>query len=99
MRLRHSLVAIVAIVGGGAFAVTRRSAPAAREAVVPAVPVVAGKVASQDVPIYLRGIGTVIAYNTDIAWPFSITLRLAMRSTPKRARKVPPPSFTGRLVL
>jgi multidrug efflux system membrane fusion protein len=49
-----------------AFAVTRRSAPTAREAVVPAVPVVAGKVASQDVPIYLRGIGTVIAYNTDI---------------------------------
>jgi multidrug efflux system membrane fusion protein len=28
--------------------------------------VVAGKVTSQDVPIYLRGIGTVIAYNTDI---------------------------------
>ena len=68
MRLRHSLVAIVAIaiVGGGAFAVTRRSAPAAREAVAPAVPVVAGKVTSQDVPIYLRGIGTVIAFNTDI---------------------------------
>jgi len=30
----------------------------------PAVPVVAGTVASGDVPIYLRGIGTVIAYNT-----------------------------------
>jgi multidrug efflux system membrane fusion protein len=68
MRLRHSLVAIaaIAIVAGGAFAVTRRGAPAAREAVVPAVPVVAGTVTSQDVPIYLRGIGTVIAYNTDI---------------------------------
>jgi len=25
----------------------------------------------------------------------SITLRLTTRSTPKRARKVPPPSFTG----
>jgi membrane fusion protein, multidrug efflux system len=30
----------------------------------PAVPVVAGTVTSGDVPIYLRGIGTVIAYNT-----------------------------------
>jgi multidrug efflux system membrane fusion protein len=30
----------------------------------PAVPVVAGVVSSGDVPIYLRGIGTVIAYNT-----------------------------------
>src|ERR1700704_1012182 len=29
----------------------------------PAVPVVAKIVASQDVPIYLRGVGTVIAYN------------------------------------
>jgi multidrug efflux pump subunit AcrA (membrane-fusion protein) len=28
------------------------------------VPVVAGVVGSQDVPIYLRGVGTVIAYNT-----------------------------------
>jgi multidrug efflux system membrane fusion protein len=28
------------------------------------VPVVAGVVSSQDVPIYLRGVGTVIAYNT-----------------------------------
>jgi multidrug efflux system membrane fusion protein len=31
---------------------------------LPAVPVVAGVVASHDVPIYSRGIGTVIAYNT-----------------------------------
>src|SRR3981189_895242 len=31
--------------------------------------------------------------------PFSITLRLTTRSTPNRARNVPPPSFTGRLVL
>jgi len=31
-----------------------------------AVPVVAGVVSSHDVPIYLRGVGTVIAYNTDI---------------------------------
>jgi multidrug efflux system membrane fusion protein len=32
----------------------------------PAVPVVAGIVNSHDVPIYLRGVGTVIAYNTDV---------------------------------
>jgi multidrug efflux system membrane fusion protein len=32
----------------------------------PAVPVVAGRVDQHDVPIYLSGVGTVIAYNTDI---------------------------------
>jgi membrane fusion protein, multidrug efflux system len=32
----------------------------------PAVPVVAAVVNSHDVPIYLRGVGTVIAYNTDV---------------------------------
>jgi multidrug efflux system membrane fusion protein len=68
MRLRHSILAIaaIAILGGGAFAVTRQNAPAAPKATVPPVPVVAGTVTSQNVPIYLRGIGTAIAYNTDI---------------------------------
>src|SRR6195256_4215573 len=32
----------------------------------PPVPIVAGTVAQHDVPIYLTGVGTVIAYNTDI---------------------------------
>jgi multidrug efflux system membrane fusion protein len=32
----------------------------------PPVPVVAGIVAQHDVPIYLTGVGTVIAYNTDV---------------------------------
>jgi len=32
----------------------------------PAVPIVAGGVAQHDVPIYLSGVGTVIAYNTDV---------------------------------
>jgi membrane fusion protein, multidrug efflux system len=32
----------------------------------PVVPIVAGKVTQHDVPIYLSGVGTVIAYNTDI---------------------------------
>ncbi len=32
----------------------------------PAAPIVAGTVAQHDVPIYLSGVGTVIAYNTDV---------------------------------
>src|SRR5882757_7980335 len=32
----------------------------------PAVPIVAGTVAQHDVPIYLTGVGTVIAFNTDV---------------------------------
>ena len=60
------LIAAIVIAGGGAFAVTRRSAAPATPAAPPPVPVVAGQVTSQDVPIYLRGIGTVIAYNTDV---------------------------------
>src|SRR5262245_23057123 len=42
-----------------------QKAPAAAAA-PPAVPVVAGVVASHDVPIYLRGVATVIAYNTTV---------------------------------
>jgi len=40
--------------------------PAAMPAPPAAVPVVAGTVMSHDVPIYLRGVGTVIAYNTTV---------------------------------
>jgi membrane fusion protein, multidrug efflux system len=58
-------VLVVIIAGGGVFAFTRKSAPAPPTA-IPVVPVVAGVVSSLDVPIYLRGIGTVIAYNTVI---------------------------------
>src|SRR6202051_2628346 len=39
---------------------------AAAPAPLPAVSIVAGAVAQHDVPIYLSGVGTVIAYNTDI---------------------------------
>jgi membrane fusion protein, multidrug efflux system len=39
---------------------------AAAPAAPPPVPVVAGVVKSHDVPLYLRGVGTVIAYNTDV---------------------------------
>src|ERR1700736_4649093 len=68
MRLRTSVVAIVVIViaGGGAFAVTHKTSPRPQQARAPSIPVVAGTVSTQDVPIYLRGIGTIIAYNTDI---------------------------------
>jgi multidrug efflux system membrane fusion protein len=36
------------------------------EAAPPAAPIIAGMVAQHDVPIYLTGVGTVIAFNTDI---------------------------------
>src|SRR3979411_926351 len=39
---------------------------AAAPAPPPAVSIVAGAVAQLDVPIYLSGVGTVIAYNTDV---------------------------------
>ena len=42
----------------------RSNGAASSHAPIPTVPVVAGVVSSQDVPIYLRGVGTVIAYNT-----------------------------------
>jgi multidrug efflux system membrane fusion protein len=38
----------------------------AAPAPAPPVPIVAGTVTQRDVPIYLTGVGTVIAYNTDI---------------------------------
>src|SRR5215813_468481 len=62
-----SAVALAAIVG--VLGVTHRfpSKPASAAApVVPTVPVVAGTVNSNNVPIYLQGVGTVIAYNTVI---------------------------------
>jgi membrane fusion protein, multidrug efflux system len=58
------LVAVLAsgLIGWRAFS-TPKPAPAAAP---PAVPVVAASVLSHDVPIYLRGVGTVIAYNNVI---------------------------------
>jgi multidrug efflux system membrane fusion protein len=59
------LVAVLAL--GGSLALAQR-VPFTRKAPPPApaptVPVVAGTVSSHDVPIYLEGVGTVIAYNT-----------------------------------
>lgn len=72
---RKIIIAITAVIlavvlAGGGFRYYGRSqvsqqatAPAVPS---PAIPVVAATVTSKDVPIYLRGVGTVIAYNTDI---------------------------------
>ena len=70
--MRRGTAILVALViadlaAAGVFLVThgRASVTAATPPPAPpAVPVVAGTVASGDVPIYLRGVGTVIAYNT-----------------------------------
>jgi membrane fusion protein, multidrug efflux system len=59
------LMAILAV--GGGFAVTHKlpfGASAPPPTATPTVPVVADTVAQHDVPIYLTGVGTVIAYNT-----------------------------------
>ena len=63
-----TMIAVLAVTAGGAVAVTRtsalRSAPAPQApTALAAVAVVAALVQSHDVPIYLRGVGTVIAYN------------------------------------
>jgi multidrug efflux system membrane fusion protein len=63
-----TIIAVLAVAAGGAVAVTRTSAfrsTAAPQAPTapPPISVVAASVQSRDVPIYLRGVGTVIAYN------------------------------------
>ena len=57
-----------AVAAGGLLYLTHANAfKAATAATPPApVPVVAGVVAQHDVPIYQDGVGTVIAYNTDV---------------------------------
>src|SRR5262245_16667675 len=60
-------MAVAILAGGGALAVKGGLTPptSAPQIAAPAVvPVVAGAVAQHDVPIYLTGVGTVIAYNT-----------------------------------
>ena len=59
---------IVAVAAGGLLYFTRADPveATATPALPPTVPVVGGVVAQHDVPIYLSGIGTVIAYNTDV---------------------------------
>ncbi len=66
--LAIALVALAAIlVGAGLWFFAADRKPVVAAAPVPAaVPVVTAAVTGKDVPIYLRGIGTVIAYNTDV---------------------------------
>src|ERR1700733_243485 len=64
-----TIIAVLAAAAGGAVGVTRTSvfrstpAPQAPAAQPPPAGVVAATVKSGNVPIYLRGVGTVIAYN------------------------------------
>jgi len=60
------LTAVLAAGGLLYFTHTQPLEKVAAAAAPPAVPIVAGVVAQHDVPIYLSGIGTVIAYNTDV---------------------------------
>src|SRR5438477_472167 len=56
-----------AVAAGGLFYLAHAMTFKVAAAVPPApVPVVAGAVAQHDVPIYQDGVGTVIAYNTDV---------------------------------
>ena len=70
MRRRIALLAAlpVVILATAAVIAVRHESPvqqaASQPAPTPTVPVVAGVVSSHNVPIYLRGVGTVIAYNT-----------------------------------
>jgi membrane fusion protein, multidrug efflux system len=69
MRKRLTILAIllVVVLASGLIGWRALSTPKpAQAAAPPAVPVVAAPVLSHDVPIYLRGVGTVIAYNNVI---------------------------------
>jgi membrane fusion protein, multidrug efflux system len=61
-------VLLLAVVGiGGVLAITHKISferSPQRPTAPPPVPIVAGVVDRHDVPVYLRGVGTVIAYNT-----------------------------------
>jgi multidrug efflux system membrane fusion protein len=67
MRKRFMIVAVLLVVAGGFGLIVQRVVrdrqPAPPAPPPPAIPVVAATVTSHDVPIYLRGVGTVIAYN------------------------------------
>jgi membrane fusion protein, multidrug efflux system len=69
MRKRAIVAIAVLVVAGSAGLIARfflAATPPQLVARPPAVPVIAGTVRSSDVPIYLRGVGTVIAYSNVI---------------------------------
>jgi multidrug efflux system membrane fusion protein len=61
---------LAAIIAGSGLLYFTKTYPFEKVSVAPdpppPVPIVAGIVAQHDVPIYLNGVGTVIAYNTDV---------------------------------
>ena len=63
-----AIALVTAVVAAGGLLYSTHTRPlekaAAAPAAPPAVPIVAGVVTQHDVPIYLSGVGTVIAYNT-----------------------------------
>ncbi|KJC56689.1 multidrug transporter [Bradyrhizobium sp. LTSPM299] len=61
-----ALIALLAAAGLSYFAHVHALEEAVAAPTPPAVPIVATTVAQHDVPIYLTGVGTVIAYNTDV---------------------------------
>src|ERR1700694_5711884 len=64
-----STALLTMVLAAGAFLYFTHAHPLEKAAAAPAppaVPIVAGAVTQHDVPIYLSGVGTVIAYNTDI---------------------------------
>jgi multidrug efflux system membrane fusion protein len=63
-RIIPTVLLAVALAGGAGFVLVTRSKGSAVPPVPPPVPIVAGTVAQHDVPIYLTGVGTVVAYNT-----------------------------------
>src|SRR5580693_1191650 len=64
-RLIAAVLLTVVLAGGATYASLQRSTSKSTAAPAPPpVPVVAGTVAQHDVPIYLTGVGTVVAYNT-----------------------------------
>jgi multidrug efflux system membrane fusion protein len=62
------LPTVVLAIAGGLYLTLAHAfeTTAATPVAPPSVPVVAGVVNSHEVPLYLRGVGTVIAYNTDV---------------------------------
>ena len=63
-RIIQTVLLAVVLAGGAGFALLARSKSSTIPPAPPPVPIVAGTVAQHDVPIYLTGVGTVIAYNT-----------------------------------
>jgi membrane fusion protein, multidrug efflux system len=70
IRIALPIIILTGALAGGVFAykrgLTSKESAALNSAATPPAPIVAGVVAQHDVPIYLTGVGTVIAFNTDI---------------------------------